>query len=147
MSEENKPESAPPPLESENLATGEETSLGDIQINHTVVASIVKISSLEVEGVVAVAGGFVDDIRGIFSSKESRAGIRVEEEGGAYHITVRVVLAFGVELARTAYEIQRAVSEQVEKMTNQSVSRVDVIIEEVRVPERGGSRESASSGS
>ena len=37
-------------------------SLGDIRINHSVVASIVRLAALEVTGVAAVGGGFVDGI-------------------------------------------------------------------------------------
>ena len=43
-----------------------------------------------------------------------------------------MVLEFGYELAKTAHEIQKAVADQVSKMTNKRVAKVDVIIEAVR---------------
>ncbi len=108
-------------------------TLGDIRINHSVVASIVRLAALEVSGVAAVGGGFVDGIAEIFSKKGDERGVRVEEdEVGDYRIEIRVILRFGVELAAVATEIQQRIAEQVEKMTSKSVSRVNVIIDGVR---------------
>lgn len=108
-------------------------SLGDIRINHSVVASIVRLAALEISGVAAVGGGFVDGIAEIFSKKGDERGVRVEEdEAGDYQIEIRVILRFGVELAAVATQIQQRISEQVEKMTSKNVSRVNVVIDGVR---------------
>lgn len=108
-------------------------TLGDIRINHSVVASIVRLAALEVAGVAAVGGGFVDGIAEIFSKKGDERGVRVEEdEVGDYQIEIRVILRFGVELAAVATQIQQRISEQVEKMTSKNVSRVNVVIDGVR---------------
>jgi uncharacterized alkaline shock family protein YloU len=111
-------------------------TLGDIRINHSVVASIVRLAALEVVGVAAVGGGFVDGIAEIFSKKGDERGVRVEEdEAGDYRIEIRVVLKFGVELAAVASEMQQRIAKQVEKMTSKSVARVNVIIDGVRTDE------------
>jgi uncharacterized alkaline shock family protein YloU len=102
-------------------------TLGDIRINHSVVASIVRLAALE------VGGGFVDGIAEIFSKKGDERGVRVDEdEVGDYKIEIRVILRFGVELATVGNEIQQRIAEQVEKMTSKSVARVNVIIDGVR---------------
>ena len=89
-------------------------SLGDIRINHSVVASIVRLAALEVSGVAAVGGGFVDGIAEIFSKKGDERGVRVEDdEVGDYRIEIRVILRFGCELATVATEIQERIAEQV----------------------------------
>lgn len=111
----------------------ESGSLGDIRINHSVVASIVRLAALEVSGVAAVGGGFVDGIAEIFSKKGDERGVRVEEdEAGDYRIEIRVILRFGVALAVVATEIQQRIAEQVETMTSKSVARVNVVIDGVR---------------
>jgi len=111
----------------------ESNSLGDIRINHSVVASIVRLAALEVVGVAAVGGGFVDGIAEIFSKKGDERGVRVEEdEVGDYRIEIRVILRFGVELATVGNQIQQRIAEQVEKMTSKSVARVNVVIDGVR---------------
>ena len=115
------------------------STLGDIRINHSVVASIVRLAALEVSGVAAVGGGFVDGIAEIFSKKGDERGVRVEEdEVGDYRIEIRVILRFGCELATVATEIQERIAEQVEQMTSKSVARVNVIIDGVRTDDEKG---------
>lgn len=129
--ESEKPKESSIPTVSEDS-----NSLGDIRINHSVVASIVRLAALEISGVAAVGGGFVDGIAEIFSKKGDERGVRVEEdEVGDYQIEIRVILRFGVELAAVATQMQQRISEQVEKMTSKSVSRVNVVIDGVRTDE------------
>lgn len=117
----------------DDLAT---SSSGDIKINYNVVATIVKLAALDVPGVVAVGGGgFLDDVAGIFSKKETGTGIQVDEhEMRGYEITVRLVLAYGSDLYAVATQVQEAIRQQVHKMTTKPVARVDVLIESVRLP-------------
>lgn len=127
---ENPNESSIPTLSEDS------NTLGDIRINHSVVASIVRLAALEVAGVAAVGGGFVDGIAEIFSKKGDERGVRVEEdEAGDYQIEIRVILRFGVELAAVATQMQQRISEQVEKMTSKNVARVNVVIDGVRTDE------------
>ncbi len=117
-----------------SISTEESSSLGDIKINHAVVANIVRLSALENTGVYAVAGSFVDGIAEIFSKKEaSQSGVRVtESEMANYLIEIRLVLNYGVELAKCAYDVQVSVKDRVEAMTGKMVERVDVVIEGVK---------------
>lgn len=125
-------------MQNQELSPGtvdDQASLGDIKVNHTVVASIVRLAALEINGVSAVGGGFVDGITDLFSKKESDRGVRVNEnEHGNYLIELRVVMEFGTELAKTAYEVQLAVRKQITTMTGKPVERVDVVIEGVKMP-------------
>ena len=116
---------------SNGVVTEETTAYGDIKINHNVVASIVRLAALEVDGVDAVAGGsFVDNVREIF--KPDHAISVGENEGGQYVIEVRVVMRFGVELAKVAMQAQESIRNQVKTMTMKEVAQVDVIIDGVR---------------
>ncbi|MEN8662347.1 MAG: Asp23/Gls24 family envelope stress response protein [Lentimonas sp.] len=112
-------------------------TLGEIRINHSVVASIVRLAALEVTSVSAVGGGFVDGIADIFKSKKGdERGVRVDQdEVGDYQIEIRVILRFGCELATVATQIQERVAEQVEQMTSKNVARVNVVIDGVRTHE------------
>lgn len=115
----------------------DQPELGDIKINHNVVASIVRLAALQVKGVVGVGGGIVDGISELFAKRETdHRGVRVTEDAeGAYTIEVRIVVAYGTEIGRTAYEVQVDVRKQVMGMTGQTVSKVDVIIDGVRLPD------------
>lgn len=115
----------------------EDSGLGSISINNEVVANIVAMAAREVPGVVSLAsGGIKDDLAGLFGSKReggsSSVSIREDEDGGSYHIKVKLILTFGVQLAKVAQNVQEAVRDQVENMTNKEVAKVDVIVDGVR---------------
>jgi len=114
----------------------DQPELGDIKINHNVVASIVRLATLQVPGVAGVGGGLVDGISELFAKRESdHRGVRVSEDtDDSYAIELRLIVNYGAEIGRTAYEVQVAVRKQVIAMTGKNVSKVDVIIEGVRLP-------------
>jgi len=110
-------------------------SLADeIKISHSVVANIVRLSALEVEGVHSVGSdSFVDGLMEMLSKRESDRGVRVaEDDQGRYLIEAHVVLRFGAELAKVAEKIQQNVRAKVAHMTGKPVAKMDVIIEGVR---------------
>lgn len=112
---------------------GNDEVMGDIKINHSVVANIVRLAAQNVEGVHSVGGGFVEGITEIFSKKDSERGVRVSEnEVGEYVIEVKVNLLFGYELAKVGEAIQKNVAQHVQRMTMKQVDRVDVVIDGVR---------------
>ena len=125
--------------------TEDSNTLGEIHINHSVVASIVRLAALEVPGVAEVCsgGGFVDGLTEIFSKRSDERGIQIDkDEVGDYKIQIRVILYFGVELAAIGNQIQQRIAEQVEKMTSKNVASVDVIIDEVRTVEESQKKSS-----
>lgn len=124
------PEFPPPPR------FDDQPDLGDIKINHNVIAGIVRLAAMQVPGVAGVGGGIVDGIGEIFTKKEAdHRGVRVNESAdGEYEIEVRLIVAYGSEIGRTAYEVQVDVRKQLMAMTGKEVRKVDVIIEGVRLP-------------
>lgn len=115
----------------------DQPELGDIKINHTVVASIVRLAALQISGVAGVGGGIVDGISELFAKRREsdHRGVRVSEtDGDTYVIELRIVINYGAEIGKTAYEVQLAVRKQVIAMTGKNVAKVDVIIEGVRLP-------------
>ena len=116
----------------------QDSDLGAIQINNEVVATIVAIATKEVPGVISLAGGgFRKDFAGLFGGKrDTGAGVSIgDDEQNRYVIAVKVILRFGTQLAKVAHDIQIAVRDQVENMTNKEVARVDVVVDGVRHPE------------
>ena len=113
----------------------ESNDLGDIRINHSVIAGIVRLATKSLSGVVNVGGGgVVEGITEFFSKKESERGVKVaESQSGGYEIEVRVVLEFGVDLAKTGFAIQEAIRDQILAMTGNPASRIDVIIDDIKM--------------
>jgi uncharacterized alkaline shock family protein YloU len=119
----------------------DQPDLGEIKINHDVIASIVRLAAQQVPGVAAVGGGFVDGISELLSKREAdKRGVKVTEDAhGAYAIEIRIIVTFGSEIGRTAYAVQVATRKQIIAMTDKAVARVDVIVEGVRLPGSGSS--------
>ena len=114
----------------------ESTDLGEIKINNSVVAGIVRLATKSVQGVVSVGGGgVVEGITDFFSKKESERGVKVSEShpAGGYEIEVRVVLEFGVDLAKTGFAIQESIRDQILAMTGNPASKIDVIIDDIKM--------------
>ncbi|MCC5834476.1 MAG: Asp23/Gls24 family envelope stress response protein [Opitutales bacterium] len=123
----------------------EDSSLGSISINNEVVANIVALAAREVPGVVSLAsGGLKEDIAGFFGSKRDGRVSIVEDENGSYVIGVKLILTFGVQLAKVAEEVQIAIRDQVQNMTNKDVSRVNVIVDGIRQNNPKGEPEEGS---
>ncbi|MDR1435607.1 MAG: Asp23/Gls24 family envelope stress response protein [Puniceicoccales bacterium] len=107
---------------------------GEVRINHTVIANIIRLSVLEVDGVANIVGSFFGGVAELFFKKDTERGITVrEDECGRYIIGVRVAVYFGVPLTEVAAKIQKNVSSQVYYMTQKDVARVDVTIDGVKV--------------
>jgi uncharacterized alkaline shock family protein YloU len=112
---------------------------GEVRINHSVIANVIRISAQEVDGVASVGGSFFGGIAELFSRRDTERGVTVrEDENGRYIIGVRVVLYFGMPLTEVAARIQRNVANQIFYMTQKEVAQVNVTIDGVKV--RDGSK-------
>lgn len=128
-----------PGLEADDASLAEENNTGVIKVSHEVVANIVRITVLAVPGVVSVgsSGGLREEFVGLFNRRDASPGITVtENDHGTYEVTVKVILRYGVELAKVGEDIQNAVREQVTKMTSKKVTKVDVLIDGVRMADK-----------
>ncbi len=131
--ESRKPEQDVP----QNTALLEGSEMGDIKIHENVVASLVRQAALEQEGVSRLAGSaLVDDIANLVGSRrmQSRA-ITVElGEDGRVGIEIKLNLVFGFRIPDVAERVQKAVIGTVEETTGMTVTRVNVVIQEIEEP-------------
>ena len=88
-----------------------------------------------VAGVVNVGtAGVVEGLTDFFSKKESERGVKVKESSdGGYEIEVRVILEFGVDLAKTGLSIQESIRDQILSMTGNHAKSIDVIIDDIKM--------------
>lgn len=134
-------------IDSTNENLDDAPTLGDIKVNHSVVASIVRLAALEVPGVCGIGGGLVDGIAdSMFPNRVTDRGVKIiADDDGAYSIEIRAVMTFGTEIGRTAVQVQISVRKQVELMTGNRVKRVDVIVEGVKMGTARPAEEPATS--
>ncbi len=97
----------------------------EIHINIPVVANIVKMAALQVDGVYSVGGTFADGIWETLGAKKMDRGVEVkEDEAENYLIQIHVEMRFGVSIATTAKIVQQTIREQVEAMTSKAWPRL-----------------------
>ena len=113
------------------------SELGEIKIHENVAALLVRRAALGVDGVSRLAGNaLVDNIAEFVGSRrmQSRA-ITVElEDNNRVGIEVKLNLKFGYNIPETAQKVQHAVIEEVEKVTGMTVTKVNVVIQELEDP-------------
>ncbi len=120
-----------------NTAMLDNSELGDVKIHENVVASIVRKSALEVEGVSRLAGNaLVDNIAEIVGSKrmQSRAITVDMQDNNRLSIEVKLNILFGFKIPVVAQEVQKAVIEAVEAMTGMTVVKANVVVQEIDDP-------------
>jgi uncharacterized alkaline shock family protein YloU len=79
-------------------------------------------------------GGVVEGLTDFFSKKESERGVKVTESADSgYEIEVRVVLEFGVDLAKIGTSIQEAIRDQILAMTGNHAKTIDVVIDDIKM--------------
>ena len=113
----------------------ESSELATSRLHHSVVAGIVRLATQSVNGVVNVGGGgVVEGLTDFFSKKESERGVKVTESAdGGYEIEVRVVLEFGVDLAKIGTSIQEVIRDQILAMTGNHAKTIDVVIDDIKM--------------
>ncbi len=109
------------------------TEMGLIKIHENVIAAIVRKASLNIDGVVRLAGStLVDNIAEIIGSKRiGDRAITVNINGDSVSIEVKVNLLYGSHVPTVASNIQSSIMKEVEKMTGMSVAAVNVIVQEL----------------
>lgn len=110
--------------------------IGTIEIAPEVIEVIASIAALEIEGVNAMSGGLVGDIREKLGRKNFRKGIRVEMEPHGVRIEVSISIDYKQSIPHVANQLQHNIKRTVERMTSLSVKAIDVYVTNVELPNR-----------
>lgn len=101
--------------------------LGSIKINNEVVAKIASLAAIEVEGIVPLSGK-ASLVEAWNRPKDLEKGVAVEIRDNTSEISLEVDVEYGIDIYKTAHQLQTAVKNAVESMTGLVVSRVNVSI-------------------
>ncbi|MDR2156261.1 MAG: Asp23/Gls24 family envelope stress response protein, partial [Clostridiales Family XIII bacterium] len=83
---------------------------GAVKISYDVIVAYVSDAVLNTRGVVDLSGGLSDTLSQTILGKESRyRGVKIDEHDGVYNIDIYVIVAYGVQIPETAWNIQRNV--------------------------------------
>lgn len=109
----------------------DEDTAGEINVATDVIASIAYHSALDVDDVVDMSSGIVDDVAKFIGKEKPIKGVRVTYDGGLVNVNVYLVVKYGVNISDVAMKVQEKVKSSIETMIGQEVQFVDVHIENV----------------
>ena len=107
---------------------------GEIKISNDVITAIAAQALAEIKGVqmaATVAEGFVDKL----VKKNSQRGVKIylDEATKNADVDVHIVIAYGVNIPEISWKVQEAVKKNVEAMTDISVQKVNVFVDNVTI--------------
>lgn len=128
-----------PKTNSENTtAVLGDSDIGEVKIHENVISSLARRATLEVEGVSRLAGSLlVDNIAEIVGSRRMQDRSITVQMGDNNRVALEIKLniKFGYRLPQVAGAVQKAVISSIESTTGMTVSKVDVLVQEVEPEE------------
>ncbi|MEA2013359.1 MAG: Asp23/Gls24 family envelope stress response protein [Verrucomicrobiota bacterium] len=120
----------------EEFILEEENDTGVVRISENVINSIVRHYTLSVPGVIRFASsGIVTGLAEMIGKRGVDSSTRVDIRGEFVSVYVALVIEFGKSVPEIAEQIQTLISTKVKKMTGKEVSKVDVTIQDLEMPE------------
>ncbi len=112
----------------------DDNDLGLIHIHNSVIAVIARMAAVKVPGVVDLVGSIVDGIAGIVGRKPNDRGVHVEIVENGIVLEMNLVVEYGVNIPKVAWQVQTEVRQAVERMTGKAVKGVNVVVQNILVP-------------
>jgi len=113
-----------------------ENNAGNITVSPGVIATIVKNSIAEVEGVEKIYGDDPVKTIGIFKFKNTNenGGIKVlVKSPNEVDVEIPVILKYGTNVMAVSKEIQEKAKEAVESVAGMEVKDIDIIVEQIAI--------------
>ena len=117
-----------------NVTSLENSDMGEVKIHENVISSLARRATLEVEGVSRLSGNLlVDNLAEIVGSRrmQDRAISVTLEDNNRVAIEVKINIIIGYRLPDVAEKVQRSIISQIESATGMTVTRVNVLIQQV----------------
>ncbi|MEN6326242.1 MAG: Asp23/Gls24 family envelope stress response protein [Syntrophomonas sp.] len=118
---------------------------GTIRIADEVVSTVAGLAAIDVEGIVALSGGWGTDLVEKLGRKNYGKGIKVEVADEQTRIDIFIVVEFGYPIPQVAQNVQKEVKLAVETMTGLTVSSVNVHIVSVSLKKAPGQEDDMGS--
>ncbi len=131
------------PVESiETIEYVHDDNLGDVKIADSVIAVCAINAVMKTNGVAGLTGGITDSITESLLGRESLSkGVKVDQTDEGIDLDIYLIVYYGVKIPEVAWNIQNAVKEEIESMTDKKVARVNIHVQGVAAPEKGKQHE------
>ena len=111
------------------------TELGAISVHNSVIATIARLATLKVPGVVEMSGSFTEGLASMVGKASFEHGIKVDMVDQKINLDLHIVIAFGVRIPQVAWCIQNDVRKAIEDMTGKKIGMINVLVQGVKLPE------------
>lgn len=108
--------------------------VGNLKISQDVIATIARVSTLEVNGVNSLAEASVR-IGGLFSRGIIKKAVQVTVGDDFVDVDVSVNLNFGAKITEVCTAIQNGVKDNIQTMTGMAVEKVNVFVAGIAFPD------------
>ena len=105
--------------------------IGSVRIDNEVLGSIAAIAAIRVPGLHHITTTLADTIWRFFRRSQD-AGIKVIVTEGEVTFELGVVLEYGVVIPEVTFQVQKAIRDEVERMSGLRVAKVDVVVHGVQ---------------
>ena len=114
----------------------EEVNEDALSFNNGVIEKIIALAVRDVDGVVGMKGGWVDNFTEAFGQSNVTKGVSVEVgEDGAVRVNISILIAYGAYAPKVFEEIKSATVDAMNRMTGLEVAGVNLRIEDVLTEE------------
>ncbi len=113
---------------------GTKKMTGELAISEDVIAKIAGVAARDVNGVAKLVA-LPTDIRAMVRKDHAAKAVRVSAMDSAMTIDVAIAAQSDVKLTEICENVQKAVKSSVQNMLNRPVARVNVIVNDVVIPQ------------
>ena len=106
---------------------------GTISYANDVIAIIAGLAATEIAGISGMSGGITSGIAEMLGRKNLTKGVKVEVGTEETAIDLNVIVDYGVQIHKVAFDVQENVKKAVETMTGLHVVEVNVYVQGVNV--------------
>ena len=106
---------------------------GTISYANDVIAIIAGLAATEIAGISGMSGGITSGIAEMLGRKNLTKGVKVEVGTEETAIDLNVIVDYGVQIHKVAFDVQEKVKKAVETMTGLHVVEVNVYVQGVNV--------------
>ena len=108
-------------------------SIGNVQIADEVVAVIAGLAATEVEGVNKMYGNITNEIVSKLGMKKLSKGVKILINQDIVDVDLKLVLDYGVNIAKVSEEVQDRVKSSIETMTGLNVEEINIRIAGIQI--------------
>lgn len=106
-----------------------------MEVSKEAIATLAAQAAGSVPGVASCQQKAVESIASKVKREYTHKGVKVERDDGGYRLSVYLKVCYGTNLRSLAEEVAGKVKEYVEGVTEVAVDEVEVVIEDVELPD------------